>query len=76
MSHLIATSLFGGFGLKGTASPKVTLSPAGRGTGEQSAFSDWSVQGYKGLENLCPFGGTLNIHPRSRASHRIGVASV
>lgn len=46
------------------------------GAGVQSAFSDWSVQGYQGLDNSSQFGTTLKVHPRSRAPHRTGEAPV
>lgn len=72
LSQLLVASLFGSFGLKGAAhSPKVKLSPACRRQGS-SVCIQWL--GCKGLDNVCQYGATLKIHPRSRACHRIGKA--
>ena len=73
--HSSQLHLFGSFRLKVDASPKVTPSPAGGGQGQQTEFSDWSMQGYKGLDNLLQLGISLKVQPGSRAPHRIGKAS-
>lgn len=56
---------------------RVGVCVGGVGGGErQSKVNDWSLQGYKVLANLPHFGTALKVHPRLRAPHRIGEASV